>query len=155
MKEESDFTKNHIVFKEKLLELSYRKLYGAALREWEFVRAYERDNNCICGHHIKRNCDFINTRNGNEITVGSTCVKKFFKQDYDFHFKKKKSKTTVDIQQLLNKKYTLIKLKFYYDNKIVTEWEYNFIKSLYNYKFYSEKQNDCFMKIHNKIKIIS
>jgi hypothetical protein len=132
---------NHTKFKEELFKFSENKDYNEALKEWFLIYTTKKDNNCICGHHIIKNCIFKNKHNSNIITIGSTCVKKFFNQDYSDMF---------EIKNILTK-YSHKLLLLCKENKIINDFEYNFIDYLPTFKKYSEKQTNIFFKIHEKI----
>ena len=137
MKESSNQTK----FKSELLLQSENTDYKKALAEWIFVFTVKKENNCICGHHIIKNCVFKNKLNNKLITVGSSCVKKFFNQDYSEYF---------EIKTILYK-YSGRLLDLCKERKIINDFEYKFIDSLPTYKKYSVKQTALFFKLHEKI----
>lgn len=134
-------TTNNKKFKEVLLAQSESKDYNSAIKEWKLLYVTEKENNCICGHHIIKNCVFKNKHNSSVITIGSTCVKKFFGLDYSDHF---------DIKTIM-KKYSLKLLNYCLEEKIINQFEYNFLDSLPKFKKYSDKQRVMFFKIHDKI----
>lgn len=134
-------TSNHKKFKEVLLSHSKSTEYISAIKEWKLIYTTEKENNCICGHHIIKNCVFQNKYNNLIITIGSTCVKKFFGLDYSDHF---------DIKNLM-KKYSLKLLQYCLEEKIINQFEYNFLDNLPKFKKYSDKQRILFFKIHEKI----
>lgn len=53
--------------------------YDEAIKEWIAYGEEEEgpESSCICGHDIKINCQVVNTLNGNVLTVGNCCIKKF------------------------------------------------------------------------------
>lgn len=62
---------------------STAKDWRDARREWEISRVFfsEPDNpgRCLCGHFpIREHCVLRNRVNGNVVTVGNVCVKRFF-----------------------------------------------------------------------------
>lgn len=137
MKEASNQKK----FKETLVGLSESDNYNQALKEWKFIYTTEKDNNCICGHPIVKNCVFENKINNAVVVIGSTCVKKFLNLDYSQHFNIK----------LLLKKYSLKLLKYCLEEKIINKFEYDFLDNLPKFNKYSDKQRALFFKIHEKI----
>lgn len=67
-------------FKQNLIELSDSTTFLPAIREWEIIMDEKRpelDRLCICQHKIKYVTYMCNLKNGNLISVGTTCVKKF------------------------------------------------------------------------------
>lgn len=134
-------TSNHKKFKEVLLMYSQSTEYAPAIKEWKFLYTTEKENNCICGHHIVKNCVFENKYNNTLITIGSTCVKKFFGVDYSDLF---------DIKNLL-KKYTLKLLQYALTENIINRFEYDFLDGLPKFRKYSDKQRVLFFKLHERI----
>ena len=67
-------------FKREIIQHSESTDYEDALLEFK-VKRFERvmePNNCICGHDIVENCFVENIYNGNVLTIGNCCIKKFF-----------------------------------------------------------------------------
>lgn len=138
MKKEST---NKTKFISELLFHSNSKIYDGAIKEWYLIYTTKKENNCICGHHIIKNCVFRNKHNNNIITIGSTCVKKFFNEDYSEYFK-----INTILQKYSHKLLLLCK-----ERKIINDYEYNFIDYLPTFKKYSEKQTNLFFKLHDRI----
>lgn len=113
-----------------------------SFKEWVFVYTVRQKSRCICGQPIIENCIFKNKFNSKYITVGNVCVQKFFNRNYKEHF---------NIKFLLNKYYSGQLLYFLKDEKVINEFEFNFINSLPTYSKYSSKQTNLFFKIHQKI----
>lgn len=134
-------TTNSIKFNNNLLEKSISKDLDTAVKEWIFLYTTEKENNCICGHHIIKNCVFKNKYNGTIVTIGSTCVKKFLGIDYSDQF---------EIKNLIHK-YTLRLLQYCLEQKVINQFEYDFLDNLPKFKKYSDKQKALFFKIHEKI----
>lgn len=134
-------TTNSIQFNKNLLFHSESKDLNTALKEWKLLYVTEKENNCICGHQIIKNCIFENKYNYSKITIGSTCVKKFFGLDYSDQF---------DIKNLMSK-YSVRLLNYCLEEKIINQFEYNFLDNLPKFKKYSDKQRILFFKIHEKI----
>lgn len=68
-------------FKSTLIDKSIGNTFHEALDEWDFIAMSRDDDNCICGKKIVHTNTMYNMENGNEIIVGSTCVKKFMKDN--------------------------------------------------------------------------
>jgi len=68
-------------FKTVLIDNSVCNTFHGALDEWDFVSMSTSDEHCICGKKIINTNTMYNTINGNEIIVGSVCIKKFMKDN--------------------------------------------------------------------------
>jgi hypothetical protein len=133
---------NHNQFKTILLKHSNNGDYLEAIKEWNLVYIEVEENHCICGKQILKNCNIKNKSNGNDLIVGSTCVKKFLGIETEHMFKELKNKMSYHysyIEELHGK------------NKI-SDWEATFLVSLINFKKLSVKQKEWFKKIDKKIK---
>ena len=133
---------NKAKFISELILHSRSKVYDDAIKEWNLVYTTKKENNCICGHHIIKNCVFKNKINRKTITIGSTCVKKFFGYDYSDLF---------TIKSIVDKFYDHRLLLLAKEKNVINDWEYNFLNRLPTFKKYSEKQVEIFFKIHEKV----
>ena len=68
-------------FKSTLIDNSLCNSFPKVLDEWDFVSMSTGDDECICGKKIINTTTMRNLINGNEIIVGSVCVKKFMKDN--------------------------------------------------------------------------
>jgi hypothetical protein len=135
-------TSNHIKFKSELILKSENSIYEDCLKEWCLIYTFKKENTCLCGHCIIKNCVFKNKHNKKLITVGSTCVKKFFGYDYSDLF---------TIKSIIDKFYTYRLLLLAKEKNVINDWEYNFLDRLPTFKKYSDKQVEIFFRIHEKV----
>ena len=79
-------------FSNAILESSNSNTYEEAIKEWiSYGEEGEgEEQTCICGHPIKITCQVINTENGNVLTVGNCCIKKFGIEKQHFNGSKRK-----------------------------------------------------------------
>lgn len=71
---------SQLTLKQEILSLSDADFWEAAHLEWhlESVDYADEPETCLCEHYpILELCHLRNRRNGNEVTVGSHCVKRF------------------------------------------------------------------------------
>lgn len=133
---------NHTKFKTTLIESSTSNNYEEALKEWKLQYLIKKESNCICGQHIINNCIFKNLTNNNYITIGNVCVKKFLGVDYIKEF---------NIKSIVERFYTSTKLRYLVENKILTEYEREFINNVPTIKHTTIKQEELFFKLHKKV----
>lgn len=77
---------NQKKFFQTLCKYSQNKDPKLAVLEWDYKMSKWKDNKCICGHDIYENCIIINKKNGNILTIGNSCIKKFIHKDVSFIF---------------------------------------------------------------------
>ena len=79
-------------FTKRILASSNDNTYEEAIKEWISYGEEEEGEaqTCICGHGIKINCRVVNTINGNILTVGNCCIKKFGIEKKHFNGSKRK-----------------------------------------------------------------
>jgi len=73
-------------FTKVLLANSVADNYQDAIQEWIYVGDGDNHpNTCICGHPIIQNCLVDNKLNGNRLTIGNCCIKKFGIQKINYN----------------------------------------------------------------------
>ena len=137
-------------FEFELLDRSKSTIYSKALSEWNIIKFQKvyHDEKCLCGNNITNLVYCINKHTKTEILTGSCCCKKFMNINVDKYFtslnKLKLNLSTVLPINILN---------LYHDSKVITDWEYNFVSNLKEFKRLSIKQLQLLEKINLKILI--
>ena len=142
--EKSTVTEPRFDLFKSILELSEnKKSWEYACLEWELVRYRKSEewDRCICGHRIKEVCIIKNTKNGNETPVGNCCIDKFPGQ----------RKIMLALRAVRECRITEGLLKFLRENKVITKWEYEFMKDNLRKRKISEKQEVWLRRIRRKI----
>ncbi|MFW9951221.1 MAG: hypothetical protein ACFFKA_13965 [Candidatus Thorarchaeota archaeon] len=140
-----------------LCKYSINKNPKLALLEWDFISAFEDENQCICGKDIKENCVIENKNNKNQLVVGNVCVKRFMERDYTFIFSGIKK---IEKGECPNKTF----INYCYENGYLFENQKSFLlkmrgnkiknKEKDKYKELTDLQNNFFKKIIYKLKKI-
>ena len=128
---------NDKLLKERVVELSEATNWNLANTEWVLYDLYKEENGtCLCSKYpITKQCILVNHFNNNKITVGSSCVNKFFNINTEKYFKNimevEQDETVYmmpEILELLHKK------------KLINGWQLDFYLDIMKYKRLSEKQ---------------
>ncbi len=149
----SDYVEGFIL---KVLKLSDSNEWEEAKDEWE-IDDYEVDPNCssecICGHQgIKFLYTIKNTINGNIVNpVGSSCVKKFERDDFDYSVLINESYLKI-IKAVENKEFLSLKgglfsrklINYLYEKEVFKPSKFN--------GYDSEKDRDFLIDMFNKKK---
>ena len=139
----------HYKLTEEILNLSESKEWDFAKLEWSFEFAYyaEELQKCLCGHYpIKNICVIKNRRNSSVTEVGNCCINKFLGIDEGnkifSSIKKLKDSETASMSSEV--------IEYIYKKKGISDFEYNFYKSIYRKRIMSEKQWDIKKRINQK-----
>ena len=139
----------HYKLTEEILNLSESKEWDFAKLEWSFEFAYyaEELQKCLCGHYpIKNICVIKNRRNSSVTEVGNCCINKFLGIDEGnkifSSIKKLKDSETASISSEV--------IEYIYKKKGISDFEYNFYKSIYRKRIMSDKQWDIKKRINHK-----
>ena len=139
----------HYKLTEEILNLSESKEWDFAKLEWSFEFAYyaEELQKCLCGHNKKKNiCVIKNRRNSSVTEVGNCCINKFFGIDEGnkifSSIKKLKDSETASMSSEV--------IEYIYKKKGISDFEYNFYKSIYRKRTMSDKQWDIKKRINQK-----
>lgn len=140
---------NFKLLKESILARSRASDWELAKKEWKLTQIYEADEpeTCLCGHTpIIEICVLSNTLNGNRAEVGNRCVKRFLGLRSDLIFSGIK-RVKADISKSLNADSTL----FFYEQGVLSEWEYKFQSNTMSKRSLSLKQAEMRQKINQKV----
>ena len=139
----------HYKLTEEIVNLSESKEWDFAKLEWTFESAYyaEELQICLCGHYpIKNICVIKNRRNSSVTEVGNCCINKFLGIDEGnkifSSIKKLKDSETASM--------SLEVIEYIYKKKGLSDFEYNFYKSIYRKRIISDKQLDIKKRINQK-----
>ena len=139
----------HYKLTEEILNLSESNEWNFAKLEWSFEFAYyaEELQKCLCGHYpIKNICVIKNRRNSSVTEVGNCCINKFLGIDEGnkifSSIKKLKDSETASMSSEV--------IEYIYKKKGISDFEYNFYKSIYRKRIMSEKQWDIKKRINQK-----
>ena len=139
----------HYKLTEEILNLSESKEWDFAKLEWSFEFAYyaEELQKCLCGHYpIKNICVIKNRRNSSVTEVGNCCINKFLGIDEGnkifSSIKKLKDSETASMSSEV--------IEYIYKKKGISDFEYNFYKSIYRKRIMSDKQWDIKKRINQK-----
>jgi len=162
---------------EEVIKNSTNSNWYEAKEEWFCCNVIENSNGyCTCGHHLHNLYIIRNKKNGSELTVGSSCVKKFENEtmlnyvklvEDNIKLKEDKEKAKKDKRIVAkDNKYQLLVLKQskndiaisikidyveeFYNNKLINNIEYDFYKQIYNKIILTEKQNNWKRKLNDK-----
>jgi len=137
---------------DRIVEKSESSEWGKAVLEWEWTETYiieedEDPETCLCGHYpIKECCVITNKKNGNVAIVGNCCINKFMDTESDLIFQCIK-RIQADITKSLN----TATIEYVYAKRIITDWEYNFYKSIGKKRNLSYKQETIKIKINKNV----
>lgn len=132
---------------EGILALSVADDFETAKKEWLLQKVYKGDTSCLCGHiPINNICVLVNKHNGNTTIVGSTCVKKFIGLPADKIFASL-SYITKNNQSYLGKE----AIEYLYENKMINDWEFDFLKDTVGKSYLSPKQMAKRVEINNRL----
>lgn len=129
----------------EILKQSLCADWSVAKTEWKLasidVAELEDKKSCLCGKTpIKKLCYMYNIRTNYNILVGSDCVLKVLGINTDGDFKRLKEKR---VQELIREAYK---------NKLINNWEIEFIESIKNRRKLSLKQLSVCNKLEIKLK---
>jgi hypothetical protein len=110
----------------EIIPLSVARTWNEAKQEWELVHVFYTDGEspgtCLCGHYpIIKHCVLRNRENGNEVRVGSCCVKRFLGLPADAIFRCLE-RIARDPEASLNP----VTVEYAYDRGWMTPWERDF-----------------------------
>lgn len=135
------------ILKERIIERSLADNWEDAVKEWSVHKMYIGHGACTCGKkNIKRICVIKNPKTKLAVAVGSSCVHKFMNIPTQTMF--------TDITKLHKNKLHIVKectAKLAFETKRITEWEYNFYVSIYQFSKLSAKQEAIVLKINAKL----
>jgi len=134
------------VFNERLTALSVSNIWERVIEEWDIKYVIKRDDKCLCGHPILNTAILKHKYSDTVITVGSTCVKKFFGTDISFVFK--------EMDWIYEDKLNVVSdktLKFINTLESLTEWEIAFYKDTRKKKLLTIKQEEKRKQINEKL----
>ena len=133
---------------DEIIKRSESKIWDTAKLEWylnDIELSYDFSS-CLCSHPIKELCFIRNKLNSSDAIVGNCCVTKFFNFGTKTIFKSIK-KITKD----KSKSFNSVDLIFLFNNKKITEWEYNFYSDIINKKKLSPRQKEKKIQVNEKI----
>lgn len=134
---------------EGILALSEALTWEEAKHEWKLSSVYQAGSpsTCLCGHNpIIEICVLKNDKTAQFAEVGNRCVKRFLGLRSDLIFagiKRVKDNT----QKSLNEEAT----EFFYEQKVINEWEYEFQMNTLNKRKLTLRQIDARLKINKKV----
>ena len=135
--------------KSEILKLSKARDWEIAKKEWALHSIYESDEfeRCLCGHSpIKEICCLFNRITEKHADVGNVCVKKFLGIRSDLIFSALK-RVRKDISKSLNAD----SITFFFEKKLLTNWEYDFLHDTMRKKSLSIKQINQRQRINSKV----
>ena len=141
-------SKKHETLIRELTKLSKFDEWSKVKGEWIVKSIHSQPNGeCLCTHNpITNRCILVNINNGNEVQVGSSCVKKFLGIDMSRLFKAM-AKYQENNLLLMNKELVAM----YHANSVINDWEYSFYENVRKYSNrLSPKQLACIAKINIK-----
>ena len=113
--------------KKQLVELSDSNDYANAVNEWVFDSYKYCKGKCACGNTIWHNYTVRNKINGNRMTIGSTCMPKYFIGRDDLAFIiKGVSYTQVQYENILKKYGKLVNNQYIWNDEckiVITEYD--------------------------------
>ncbi|WP_273728849.1 hypothetical protein [Brucella gallinifaecis] len=134
---------------EGILALSSALTWEEAKHEWKLSSVYQAGSpsTCLCGHNpIIEICVLKNEKTNKICEVGNRCVKRFLNLRSDLIFagiKRVKDNT----QKSLNEEAT----QFFYEQKVINDWEYGFQMDTLNKRKLSSRQIETRLKINKKV----
>lgn len=135
--------------KAAILARSQATDWEIAKKEWKLTQIYEAEepDTCLCGHTpIIEICVLSNTINGQRAEVGNRCVKRFLGLRSDLIFAGIK-RIRADISKSLNADSTV----FFYEQGVLTRWEYDYQNSTLSKRSLSLKQLEIRHRINQKV----
>lgn len=135
--------------KTAILARSQATDWEVARKEWKLTQIYEAEEaeTCLCGHTpIIEICVLSNTVNGQIAEVGNRCVKRFLGLRSDLIFDGIK-RIRADISKSLNADSTV----FFYEQGVLTTWEYDYQNSTLSKRALSLKQLEIRHRINQKV----
>lgn len=132
-----------------ILKLSEATEWEVAKLEWGLVSVTEADEpeRCLCGHYpIIEICTIRNRITGTRTDVGNRCVKRFLGLRSDLIFAALK-RIKKDITKSLNED----AIVFFYERKLVTNWEYTFLIDTMKKRNLSASQLETRETINKKV----
>lgn len=132
-----------------ILALSKASDWETARKEWALVDIIEAETpeTCLCGHYpIIEICEIHNRLTGNTTEVGNVCVKRFLGVRSDLIFTALK-RIRKDPEKSLNAD----AIAFFRQRKLLTDWEYGFLRDTMRKRSLSEKQLNVRRRINEKI----
>jgi len=141
-------TDTNNIFINELIECSESDIYDDALDEWEFISKtvlLHEHNKCICGKKIKILYNIVNSKNDNNLIVGSVCIKKFMKNNHRLYteFKMINYNKKAEQERLYRRRCkTCFKLYEIFELEQHL-WRHNCIQCYYNQKTVQVRCFDC------------
>lgn len=133
----------------EILALSHAKVWEVARKEWGLVGISEAEEpeTCLCGHFpIIEICQISNRVTGHRTEVGNRCVKRFLGVRSDLIFAAIR-RIRKDDTKSLNADATA----FFFERKLLTEWEYDFLQDTKAKRNLSAKQMGVRQRINAKV----
>jgi hypothetical protein len=132
-----------------ILALSHATSWELARKEWHLVGVSEAEEpeTCLRGHFpIIEICEIANRVTGKRTEVGNRCIKRFlgFRSDPIFAAIRRIRK---DDTKSLNAD----AIVFFYERKLLTEWEYDFLQDTRAKRNLSLKQMAIRQRINDKV----
>jgi hypothetical protein len=133
----------------EILALSHAKDWEVARKEWGLVgiSQAEEPETCLCGHFpIIEICSISNRVTGQRTDVGNRCVKRFLGVRSDLIFAAVRR-----IRKDNTKSLNADAVVFFYERKLLNEWEYKFLQDTKAKRVLSPNQMAARQKINAKI----
>lgn len=135
--------------KSAILALSCATNWDVARKEWRLVDISEANEpeTCLCGHYrIIELCTIANATTGRSVDVGNVCVKRFlgFRSDLIFWSLKR-------IQADRDKAIGPDATAFFYERKVINDWEYGFQQSTMRKRVLSDRKLATRRQINEKV----
>lgn len=141
---------------QKLCELSEKKQWPKALKEWTLDYVYtidpgEDNDHCLCNHWIREVCMVSNSENGNIAKIGNCCIKHFEKDAPDFKGMHTVSDCLKRIKADSSKAPNKGLIKQAFRKGILSQWEVDFCKQTARKRNLSIKQAARREEINHKL----
>jgi hypothetical protein len=122
---------------QSIIDLSEADEWNQAKAEWNLARIYfEEGGTCLCGHWpISQHCVIRNRVNGNEVILGSCCVKHFLDLPADRFFHSLR-RVAADLNRSLHKEI----VSQAYEEGWINDWELGFYLDTIRRRRLSSKQ---------------
>jgi len=139
----------HYKLTEEIIDLSESDQWDFAKLEWSFEFAYYSDESqsCLCGHYPIRNICVIKNKKNHKITeVGNCCINKFLSIDDGNKIFTSIKKVRDDVKGSMSAEV----LDYLYRKKGISDFEYQFYRSIYRKRILSAKQWEIKERINRK-----
>jgi len=117
---------NFVQLRDAILKMSRATDWEIAKKEWALTNVYEVDepDTCQCGHYpIIEICGITNRVTGHSADVGNVCIKRFLGLRSDLIFAGLKRIRKDDAKAL-----NADAIAFFYERRVLTDWEYSFLQ---------------------------